>query len=76
MRCGVAHFALTDPVSLCFSSSLAGESLGFRGEYEVQEADERPALWVDADPESTLHFMVVADDKPRQRLRGLSGYVA
>lgn len=51
--------------------AVLGEGLRVRGEHEVQEADQRPAVGAEPDPQPPLHAVVVADHQPCQRVRRL-----
>ena len=56
----------------CYAHLPASRPLQrLRGVNEIQEADQRPALRSQPDPEPSLHVVVVANNQPRQRLRRL-----
>ena len=65
-----AH-ALQRDVLSHLGGSVLGESQRVRGEHEVQEADQRAEERFEPNPQPKVHAVVVADDQPRQRVRGV-----
>mmetsp|Transcript_9140 Transcript_9140/g.25471 ORF Transcript_9140/g.25471 Transcript_9140/m.25471 type:complete len:213 (-) Transcript_9140:2208-2846(-) len=53
--------------------SLLGKGERVRGIDEVQETDQRAEVRPEPDPQPPVHVVVVPDDQPSQRLRGLPG---
>ena len=53
--------------------SVLGKGERVRGVDEVQETDQRAEVRPEPDPQPSVHVVVVTDDQPSQRLRGLPG---